>query len=715
MARKKSRREFLRLSGSAIAGAGVPSSIVRALAIPPDARTGTIQDVQHVVILMQENRSFDHYYGTLRGVRGFQDPRPFLLPDGFPNWRQPVARVTTPHYKPRGLDAHATHVLPWYVNPRRTTEHQAGTDHGWASGHGAWNQGRWNDWITQKQDVLTMGYLKREDLSFHFALADAFTICDGYYSSLHGNTCPNRIFLWTGTCDPSNTLGKRPNGPGLWERQHVNGYTWTTYPERLQDAGITWQVYQGGTGEAGAPTDNYTDNALEFFAAYQVQEGADAKSPLVQRGASNRTLRDFRKDVQQGKLPQVSWIVAPYKHCEHPEASPSDGAFYINHVLESLTANREVWSRTVLFLNYDENDGLFDHVVPPMPPLTSEQGTHGMMSPELIPSLKHELLDLDRFPAEEHPLIPLETVGPTRSGKQPIGLGPRVPMTIISPWTRGGWVCSEVFDHTSVLRFLEARFGVRETNISEWRRSICGDLTSAFDFAAQANAVPLHFTVPSPSVTLGEPYVVPREQKMPVQEPGVRPSRALPYQLHVNARVQDGNLVIAFENRGRVGAAFAVQDAIRSALEPRRYSVCAGGSLTDFWSTRDGQYNLLLHGPHGYLREFRGHTGTRAEVELQTESDGEVLRLILLNPSASSQIFNVTERYSGRQTRFVLNAGEVKESQWEADGHHGWYDVSVALASTDGTSYLRRFAGHIETGKSSFSDPALFITTAVSK
>jgi phospholipase C len=294
MTPKKTRRDFLRITTTAAGAAMIPASIRKALAIPRGVRSSTIRDVEHVVILMQENRSFDHYFGTMRGVRGFSDPRAALLPDRNPVWYQPAAKIRGKHYESRGLRPDATHVLPWYINPLLTTEYQAGTDHGWASGHGAWNHGRWNEWVTHKQDVLTMGYLKREDVSFHFALADAFTLCDAYFCSVHANTCPNRIYLWTGSCDPRNVMGHKQNGPGLWERHHTNGYTWITYPERLEAAGISWKLYQGGTGEPGTPTDNYTDNSLEFFAAYQVKEGADPQGPLVKKGVSNHTLKDLR-------------------------------------------------------------------------------------------------------------------------------------------------------------------------------------------------------------------------------------------------------------------------------------------------------------------------------------------------------------------------------------------------------------------------------------
>jgi phospholipase C len=705
MTLKNTRREFLRMTTTAAGAVMMPGSIRKALAIPPDIRTGTIRDVEHVVILMQENRSFDHYFGTMRGVRGFSDPRPVLLPNGKPVWYQPPADIRAKRYKARGLRADAPHVLPWYINPQETTEFQAGTDHGWASGHGAWNHGRWNAWVTQKQDVLTMGHLKRKDVSYHFALAEAFTLCDAYFCSVHADTCPNRIYLWSGTCDPRNVMGHKANGPGLWERANTNGYTWTTYPERLEAAGITWKLYQGGTGEPGTPTDNYTDNSLEFFAAYQVKEGADPNSPLVRNGVTNHMLKELRDDVIAGKLAQVTWIVAPYKYCEHPEASPRDGAYFIQKVLEALTENPKTWSRTVLLLNYDENDGLFDHVVPPMPPLSSEMQAGGMVSGNLEASLKDELLDLDRFPTEQHPLIP----GDVSRGMQPVGLGPRVPMIIVSPWTHGGWVCSQVFDHTSVLRFLEARFGVQETNISAWRRAVCGDLTAAFDFSNRPEPVSVQIPVPLPMRTRHRPYHVPSEQQMPQQESGVRRSRALPYVLMVDGHSDDERFWIEFVNSGGAGAAFAVHDGTRPEIAPRRYAVSAGDQFKDAWQPagEERRYDLTVYGPHGYLRRFRGVFGSWDVPEAQVSYfDGAVNVLLTLTNSGTQPItVIVEEQYSRSRRTCAVSPGEKVQQRWPLENSSGWYDLAITSADHN---YLRRFAGHVENGRPSTSDPAIF-------
>ncbi|WP_179402995.1 phosphocholine-specific phospholipase C [Burkholderia guangdongensis] len=713
----KNRRDFLRLAaqsaGAMAAYAGFPPAIRKALAMPAATRTGTIQDVEHVVIFMQENRSFDHYFGGLRGVRGFDDPRPHVLPNGAPVWQQPPASVFTKNYHSRGLDPSAKYVLPFYLDPKQTTEYQPGTNHGWSSGHLAWNNGFYDQWVNQKQDVLTMGYLKRDDLTYHYALADAFTICDSYFCSTPADTAPNRIFLFTGTIDPRNIYGNPPNGPGIGERDNVNGYTWTTYAERLQNANISWKVYQGGTGIPGDATDNFTDNSLMFFKKFQVQEGASG--PLVDKGASNHTLAELKADVQANQLPQVSWIVAPAKYSEHPSSSPTDGAFYINMVIEALTSNPDVWAKTVLILNYDENDGLFDHVVPPMPPLSSGQNAQGMISSSLMSNIGDEYLDLGQYPHEMGPMIP----GADPGGIQPIGLGTRVPLIVVSPWSKGGWVCSEMFDHTSVLRFLEARFGVHEPNISAWRRSLCGDLTSAFDFSGQPDTSTVSFTVPQHIQTAGQAYQVPAQQTMPAQEPGTRPARALPYEVFVQSRVSghDGNLWLDLANTGGAGAAFYVYDRLQTANPPRRYSVASQDTLTDYWSTSSSQgaYHFAVYGPNGYLSEFQGNVQTATDghhanpdVRIGYDVQNRQVYLELRNTGAAACSITVGNAYSNAHARqYTLQPGQTQQDHWELSSSHGWYDLNIAATTVGGATdtVVRRFAGHVETGRPSQSDP----------
>ncbi len=699
------RRGFLKMTGAALGAAlasgRIPDSIARALSIAPAGKTGTLADVEHVVILMQENRSFDHYFGGLRGVRGFGDPRPHLLPSGRSVWHQPNARVRTPAFKDRGVGEQVPYLLPFHLDLARHGSHFDSTDHGWSSGHQAWNLGRWDDWITQKQDTLTMGYLSRDELPFHTALAEAFTLYDSYFCSAHADTAINRIYLWSGTCDPQNALGTGGNGPGLEERPLHNGYTWTTYPERLEAAGVSWKLYQGGTGEPGSPTDNYTDNSLEFFAAYQVAEGADPQGPLVRKGTTNHTLRELRQDVLDGTLPQVSWIVAPFKYCEHPDANQDDGAYYIDRVLDALTADPQVWASTVLLINYDENDGLFDHVVPPMPPAESRPAGQGMVSDDLVDALPQEMLDLDRFPREKHPLIPDGDPG----GKQPIGLGPRVPMLVISPWSTGGWVCSQTFDHTSVIRFLEARFGVREPNISAWRRAICGDLTSALDFSRKGPAArPRLRFGPQPTVT--HPLRVSVPGHMPRQEPGVRPARALPYRWSVDpCIVGPATLQVSLDNPGQAGAAFYVHDLLQPQAAPRRYAVSAGKRVVDQWAWQAAGYQLRIQGPNGYLAEFHGGSDARFEARL-CPADGQSLLLTLLleNHADTVVVMRIEDAYGNAPAkRLHLQPGEQRRVSLDTAAGHGWHDIAVTCPAYPG--FLRRYAGHQECGRASTSDP----------
>ena len=372
MSSDQQRRKFLRLAASAAGAAGlnmVPAGIRQALAIPAHRDTGTIQDVQHIVILMQENRSFDHYFGTMKGVRGFGDPRAATLPGGRSVWYQP---------------ANGSYVLPFHPNvPNLGLQFLQGTPHDWTSSHAAWNGGRYDQWVPSK-GVNTMAYFQRGDIPYHFALADAFTVCDAYHCSLMGPTDPNRYHMWTGW------VGNDGSGGGPVVDNAEAGYGWSTYPERLQRAGVSWKIYQDvGLGldakgfwgwTSNAFIGNYGDNSLLYFFQYQ---NAAPGSPLYERArtgtnvAANPAQSYFdilKSDVRNNTLPQVSWIVAPEAFSEHSNWPANYGAWYVSQVLEILTSNPDVWSKTVLFVTFDENDGYFDHVIPPFPAASPDQG-----------------------------------------------------------------------------------------------------------------------------------------------------------------------------------------------------------------------------------------------------------------------------------------------------------------------------------------------------
>ncbi|WP_459618322.1 phosphocholine-specific phospholipase C [Bordetella sp. 2513F-2] len=725
------KRRFLR--GSAAAASGVaalsmfPPSIRRALAIPAHNRKGTIEDVEHIVILMQENRSFDHYFGTLKGVRGFGDRITIPLPEGRSVWEQwNGARVVMPYH----LDSRAG-------NAQRVD----GTPHDYPDAHFAWDGGRMDKWPLYKQDH-SMGYYRQAELEFQFALADAFTLCDAYHCSTHGGTNTNRLFLWTGTNDPSGA----GNGPSTRNAGHdgfgpsSEGWTWKTYPERLQEAGVGWKVYQN-------LPDNYGDNPLVGFRQYRAAHEAEgngpdgapylpwtqeieARNPLYKGvgntmpnagdvNATEQMLADFEADVANGRLPQVSWIVATDTYSEHPgPSSPIQGAWYTQKVLDALTAHPEVWSKTVLFVTFDENDGFFDHLPPPAAPSLDAEGR------ELGASTVDTL-------AERHTVA--STTDP--ADNEVYGPGPRVPMYVISPWSRGGWVNSQAFDHTSVLRFVEARFGVIEENISPWRRAVLGDLTSAFNFAT-----PNHDTLPDLDLLSKVeadleraaqeqlPQVPPPDesmQQLPVQEPGVRPSRPLPYVLHVHGqadvkyqgRHDRQDMTLVFSNTGGQGAVFHVYDRLHLERRPRRYTVEAGMRLEGRWSTADdrGRYDLWVLGPNGFHRHFQGDLGVldahrvaRPEIRVDYDSDNGDVQLILSNTGNVPCTFVVTPNayFGADQARTVTVGVHRREAlSWSLRDSGCWYDFTVRVEGDE--SYVRRFCGRVETGRPSVSDPAL--------
>jgi len=662
------RRNFLKMAAASAGGlaamSSLPPAIRQALATPAATVSGTISDVQHVVIFMQENRAFDHYYGGLSGVRGFADRVPAPLPGGAQNvWHQPYSGNSAGYMLPFHMDTSTTSGIcinaPAMSYPVDTA---------------IWNNGKFDSWNTARSPGLGMGYFTRSDLPFYYALADNFTICDQYFCSTLTQTNPNRLHFFSG----SNGLSV--GQAAVLDNTEPNaGFSWTTYAERLQTAGISWKVYQ--------QSNNFDDNALAWFTSFKK---AKAGQPLYDRGMTKVTdlVAAFAHDVANDTLPQVSWIVAPDYLSEHANYKPAYGENLTAQLLAALVANPSVYAKTVFILNYDENGGFFDHVPPPTPPSSSANG-----------------------------LSTVSTTGEISNGK-PIGLGFRVPMTVISPWSTGGWVCSEVFDHTSVLRFLEKRFGIAEPNISAWRRSVCGDLTSVFDFSG-SNTV-----WPSLPVTSGYPAqadqecstlpapTVPGTQSMPgAESTRTRPARALPYELDIEGSVNTttGRYALEFINTGTVGAVFQVYAANRSD-GPWRYTVESGKTLSDYWSAKtysNSIYQLEAHGPNGFLRVYQGSVANAAvmpEISLSYDTVNRRLQLIMSNAGSSTCTFTVSNGYVGADVRiYSVPAHGSATDTWDLSGFANWYDLKVTVAEANG--WLRRVAGHMEDGAPSSSEP----------
>ena len=473
------RRKFLQLMG-ATAMSTLSANIAKALDIPANNRTRTINDVEHIVVLMQENRPFDHHFGTLRGVRGYNDPRAvniqlplqngtgttltsvFLQPAGAANMSAGFA--VPPNSDDLGGPAGGASVIPPFrVNPERVSPglkslgltYLPGTDHGWGATHAAWNQGQYDNWANQNGPMV-MSYFTREDIPYHYALADAFTVGDAYHCSIMGPTNPNRMYLWSGSIGNVNYLGSGGTdglgaGPVTYNGLSVNNayFVFETLPEVLDKAGVSWKIYQDlagttfspdfGDGTGNSFAGNFTDNSVLYFNQYAT---APTNSPLFQNGCTGTEIinivpavgapasdwlawaehlfDDFRKDVAGGKLPQVSWIVAPAGYTEHSDWPINYGAWYISQIFDILVSNPDVFSKTALIINYDEADGSFDHIVPPTPPETAAQGDSTV-------NIENEIVT-------------------TSTPNGPIGLGTRVPLIVISPWSKGGYVNSQVCD-----------------------------------------------------------------------------------------------------------------------------------------------------------------------------------------------------------------------------------------------------------------------------
>jgi phospholipase C len=507
-----SRRQFL-AKAAAAAGTGAFMSVAGPLiekAYAAGPCSGHLTDIEHFVLLMMENRSFDHYFGTLSGVNGFNTSTTLFQQTGWNPQTQSIdpAGVTIPFR------------LDTTRGPLLDGECTNDPVEGWVAMHTAWNNGANNQWLPSQYSQglsgnvpMTMGYFTRADLPIHYMLADTFTICDNYHCSLLGGTSPNRLYWMSATIDPDGLNG----GPILVEPniQPLHKLSWTTMPENLSAGGVSWKIYQH---KALGPLNN-TSVGLNVMVDDFVQS-ANPTSDLARYGIVPTYPANFMTDVLTNKLPSVSWVVPGTLYSEHPAFPVASGAVMIVDLLRTLLSNPAVWEKTALLLMYDECGSFFDHVVPPTAPI----GTPG----EWIPNS-----------------VNINNVNGSGGIRGPIGLGNRVPCIVISPYSRGGLMVHDTFDHTSQLKLLSARFGVPVPNLTAWRNGVVGDMTTTFNFAVAPNPSkpnldhPVLAAIPKypqcvPNVVLGSlggaaigvPYRVPYPQVMPTQE--TSPTRGTP-------------------------------------------------------------------------------------------------------------------------------------------------------------------------------------------
>ncbi len=820
------RREFLKKASVLTGGAGLmqllPASIAKALAIDPEAGS-TWKDAEHIVFLMQENRSFDHAFGSLQGVRGFNDPRAIRLPNKNLVWLQSNKEGET--YAPFRLDIHNTKAT-W----------MSSLPHSWANQVDARNNGHYDKWLEAKHSgnkdyramPLTMGFHTREDLPFYYSLADAFTVCDHNFCSSLTGTTPNRLFFWSGTIRDKQAENAQAN---VWneDADYDTMVSWTTFPERLEENGISWKVYQnelsvgvGFTGEEDSWLANFGDNPLEYFTQYNVKfhpayidnlpkaaaaiaeamkkeqtpekldalkkqlaiieadqkkytkenfERLSAREKALHKKAFDTNIKDpnyhqltnitykdgdterqmkapkgdvlqqFRDEVKNGSLPTVSWLVAPETFSDHPSAAWF-GVWYISEVLDILTQNPEVWKKTIFILTYDENDGYYDHVPPFVAP-HPHKTTTGSTSAGINTGVDY-VANNDQQSIKE------------QARESSIGLGYRVPMVIASPWSRGGWVNSEVFDHTSSIRFLEAflthKTGkkIEEPNISKWRRTVCGDLTSVFrPYNGEKITLPefverdafiegIHKAqfrqLPSNYKKLSEEEIAAINKapwsspSMPQQEKGIRDACALPYELYadcalstdkktVTITMRAGNSIFGNQSAGSPFHIYAPGKYQQQELQNWAYAVIAGQGLKDKWQLNDFEnntYHLQVYGPNGFFREFNGNQqDPMGEVEFEYETDAKRDDLLtgnvyikFSNEGNQLLVFEITDNaYKAPVKSIAVPPGQnaTRSLIIGTNKSFGWYDFSVKLKGNQ--TFEKRYAGRVETGKPTKTDP----------
>ncbi|PYH92530.1 non-hemolytic phospholipase C precursor [Aspergillus ellipticus CBS 707.79] len=431
---------------------------------------GSLRDIKHVVIFMQENRSWNSYFGTMAGVRGFNDPNVQVNSDGLPVWYQQVDP---------DMSTDAKTLLPWYLgyqggNSTDAIQCMTAGDNGYEDNHAVLNHGLNNHWARNKTP-WSWGYLKRDDIPIQYAIADGWTAGDMYQESQVTSTNPNRVTLASGSVNvPGGPQSPDQGGvyidnnvtPGC-DSYNINCYPlkWKTIYEIYEEAGVSWQVYQD--------RDNFDDNPLARFEQFQ---NASSSSLLAQKGLSYLGSDGFYNAAANGTLPEISFIVGPAELSEHPPYMPKDGGWLQKQVVESVF-NSPQYSSTLLMISYDESGGFGDHVVP-------------FHSPKDTPG---------EWMEDPYGIF----------GKVFVGPGVRVPFYMVSPWARGNRVFTERADHNSQILFLEQWLtargykNVQTPEMVHWRRDHMSNLVNALDLDNPDFSLPVLPPAEKPEMSAG--------------------------------------------------------------------------------------------------------------------------------------------------------------------------------------------------------------------
>jgi phospholipase C len=704
-----SRRAFVAASAAAAAAAGISggSSLLdspAAQAEPPAGLTYSIHDLKHVVVLMKENRSFDHYYGMLPGARGFADKQQLQFPNGRDVFHQPSAM------RPEG------YLLPFHMDSAKVNA-MSGWDlnHGWPSYHMMWDHGAYDQWIPAKTE-LSMGYYTDDEIPWHYAAAQAWTVADHYHCSIMSATMPNRMYNWSGYVQQAHAYDNNLPGLGLPD----TATPWRNSAEFLVDAGVEFKSYDSNYPKANlfwgqgsnmfqsfkifkswAMSGNPELEARTKAAGLTIDRNGNVSVPKPQGPPAGSDpmnmsipLENFIADCANNTLPPVSWMAQPGAWEEHPGFGDR-GAHFNDRVIEALASNPEVWNSTLLIINYDEADGVFDHVPPPVP----EPGEPGEF--------------FDFYPANGFP-----------AGH--IGPGPRVPTLLISPWTRGGHAYSGVLDHTGWQLFVEywlketKGVTVRNTNITPWRRKVLDNLFHALDFENPDFSVPdLPDTKPlldHYDLDLTLPPVAPppagQHQEMPV--PAVKSGRGVtpkpaPYMQHATITVDRdaGTVTATMTNDGGLGESGVSMGVYPDDHKPFRttpYTVMPGTPRTHVWDATEtgGRFAMSIYGPDRFIRSFagtvvpsdQGLAGVPSVTAEMVLGATPTLKITLANDGLQPLQFTLAPHdYEGTEQDLFLEGGQSQTMAWPTD-EFGFYDVIVTDSSD--TGFRHRYAGRIQ-------------------
>lgn len=667
-------------------------------------------NVKHVVIFMQENRAFDHYYGSLQGVRGFNDrtaPPTILGKDTLyqpiPKKAQNVEKARMDAEKAAGGPVVMDHEedlyqVPWPLRTMNTSAVCApAPTMDFYVNMGVIGDGKFDAWNTARDPGVGMGFFDREDFPYYYSLYDSFMVGDHYFQSTFTETNPNRLHLFSG----SNGLGAG-EFPVLYDEEPAPGWKWETMAETLENANVSWRLYQ--------ELDNFDDNAFAWFETFRSSLPGSVWWDQGMYRAMGGMVEEFENSLKTNTLPQVSWLVAPEWKSEHATNHPPAGEWLSSQIFEIVKKYPDYYKNMIFILNYDEGGQFYDHLWTPMPPLNAPHDGQSTITTAN-----------ETFQCQDFPFLVKNGECPENFRNVTVtnGLGYRVPLLVVSPWTRGSKVTSEVFDHTSVIQLLETRFNVTCPNLTPWRRSVAGNLADVFDFENPDYSWPQNFPVTSDYVIKAEleclmlpKPVVPANQTFPKQEEGIRMAHPLPYDQNVNFDFHPGNnsLTLTLEATGTRTSAYMLYNVKDIATTtPQRFQVESTKTIVATMplgaDASTSNFSVALHGTNGFVRKIWGTEFPMSQAVQWVEFKQNNSATFTLRAATDSMIKIVDNAYNlGGPWAFTLQAGDaVTVPVFNLTSCGRWYDFTVEKTG----SWSQRYMGHIENGEWSISDPAM--------